>query len=328
MFLCDTYLNTMYNYNHLFYFYMTVKSDGVTAAAKHLRISQPSLSGQLKVLEDNLQLALFRKVGRKNELTKEGAIIFGFCRKMFELSEEMQESITEKIPYASRRISIGVTTEIANSFFVEVISHFLSKYDEKIRPKVSMVSGTHQKLSDLLRFREIDVVVSSFSITEPEIENLQQLEVPVNLVSCMNNIKTSPKNNEDILKILVDLRQDKNASWVMPNPGSKLRSEISRFFELNDLKGKVVFESDVMESLTRSIVDKIGIAFLPLIYVPKELENKVIKAYGPKDGFWKYRIWLSCHSKCKDDHLVTSLSTSLLEVCTPLLMQRRIGNRK
>ena len=135
----------MYNYNHLYYFYITVKSGGVTSAAKHLLISQPSLSGQLKVLEAFLQVKLFKKVGRKNELTPEGAIIFGFCRQMFELSEEMHESITEKIPYASRRIYIGVSIEIANSFVVEVISHFLSKYSDKLRPKVVMISGKDRK---------------------------------------------------------------------------------------------------------------------------------------------------------------------------------------
>lgn len=57
----------MYNYNHLYYFYSTVKFGGVTLAAKHLCISQPSLSSQLKVLEESLQIKLFNKVGRNNK---------------------------------------------------------------------------------------------------------------------------------------------------------------------------------------------------------------------------------------------------------------------
>jgi DNA-binding transcriptional LysR family regulator len=70
--------------------------------------------------------------------------------------------------------------------------------------------------------------------------------------------------------------------WVVPPPGFKLRSEIDDFFEVNSLKGDVVFESDVIESLTRSVVDKVGISFLPLIYVPKELEHKSLYSFGPK----------------------------------------------
>jgi LysR family transcriptional activator of nhaA len=58
----------MYNFNHLHYFYVTAKFGGVTAAAKHLRISQPSLSSQMKTLERSLDVRLFQRVGRNNQL--------------------------------------------------------------------------------------------------------------------------------------------------------------------------------------------------------------------------------------------------------------------
>ncbi len=79
----------MYNFNHLYYFYIVAKSGGVTNAAKHLRVSQPSLSSQLKVLESSLDLKLFQKVGRSNQLTQAGSAVYGFCRQMFEISEQM-----------------------------------------------------------------------------------------------------------------------------------------------------------------------------------------------------------------------------------------------
>jgi DNA-binding transcriptional LysR family regulator len=317
----------MYNYNHLYYFYTTVKSGSVTSAAKHLSISQPSLSGQLKVLETFLQIKLFKKVGRVNELTTEGGMIFGFCRQMFELSEEMNESIIERIPYASRKIHIGVSNEIANSFVVEVISHFLKKYTDKFIPKVTMISGTHDRLSEQLRFREIDVVVTSLSMTHPELDNLQSIEVPVNLICAVDNRTINLENRSlSIHSVLKALSQNKSKSditqWVMPNTGFKLRSEINQFFEEKSIKGRIVFESDVMESLVRSAVDKIGIAFLPLIYVPKELEHKSLYSLGPKLGYWKHRIWLSSHHKNKNDFLVKSLSHSFKEVCTPLCQSR------
>jgi len=309
----------MYNYNHLFYFYTTVKSGSVTSAAKHLLISQPSLSGQLKVLEDFLQIKLFKKVGRKNELTPEGALIFGFCRQMFELSEEMHESITERIPYASRRIYIGVSNEVANSFVVEIISHFLSKYNDKLRPKITMISGSHQKLAEQLKFREIDVLVTPLSMTNPNLQNLQRVEVPVNLICAFNKKTPKKKRTSNIIATLKDLTGDSVTQWVMPSPGFKFRAEINQFLEDNSLKGRIVFESDVMESLTRSVVDKIGIAFLPLIYVPKELENKSIHSFGPKKGFWKHRIYLASHVKSKDDYLIKSLAASFKDVCAPLI---------
>jgi LysR family transcriptional activator of nhaA len=309
----------MYNYNHLYYFYTTVKSGGVTLAAEHLLISQPSLSGQLKVLEDFLQIKLFKKVGRKNILTPEGTLVFGFCRQMFELAEEMHELITEKIPYASRRIYVGVSSEVSNSFVVEVISHFLNKYSDKLKPKVTLISGSHQKLAEQLKFREIDAVVSHLSMTTNYLENIQRVEVPVNLICSI--VKKSPqkKRSSDIKGTLKRLSGESTTQWVMPNAGSKLRTEINQFFDEHSIKGRIVFESDVIESLTRSVVDKIGFSFLPLIYVPKELENRSIISIGPKAGYWKHQIYLASHVKNGDDHLIKALGLALKEVCDPLI---------
>jgi DNA-binding transcriptional LysR family regulator len=166
----------------------------------------------------------------------------------------MHESITERIPYASRRIYIGVSAEIANSFVVEVISHFLKKYNDKLRPKITMISGSHQKLAEQLKFREIDVLVTPLSMTNPNLENLQRVEVPVNLICLFSKNNPQKRRSSNITATLKSLTKDNVTQWVMPSPGLKLRTEINQFLEENSLKGRIVFESDVMESLTRSVV--------------------------------------------------------------------------
>ncbi len=312
----------MYNYNHLYYFYITAKSGGVTSAAKHLRISQPSLSSQLKVLEEALDIKLFHKVGRVNKLTNEGSVVFGFFRQMFELSEEMHELVSKNIPHASRRIYIGVSTEIANSFVAEIVSTFLKKYSGALRPKVMMVAGSHERLVEQLRFREIDAAVTQLAMTNTELENLQKAEIPVNLVCTLKRKSPKIKKYSDITTAIEILSEGKEPQWVMPSPGFKLRAEIDQFFESNSMKGRVVFESDVMESIIRSVVDGIGMAFMPLVYIPKEIKGKTLRRLGPKKGCWKHRLWLACHAQNKNDHLIKSLSLSFNEVCKPLIARR------
>jgi LysR family transcriptional activator of nhaA len=305
----------MYNFNHLYYFYITVKSEGVTTAAEHLSISQPSLSSQIKVLETFLDIKLFRKIGRKNKLTPEGSIVFGFCRQMFELSEEMHELVTQKLPNASRRICIGVSKEVANSFVVEVISLFLTKFNGPLRPKVSMISNSHERLVEQLRFREIDAIVSHFPTTIFELENIVQGDLPVNLIySAKKKLPTSIRKT-DLTAAVNALAKDEEASWVMPSANFKLRTEVDLYFEEQSLKGRIVFESDVIESLIRSIVDDIGVGLLPLIYVPKEISSKSLFKFGPRKGFWKHKLWLTCHSQAKEDHLIRSLGQSFKEAC-------------
>jgi LysR family transcriptional activator of nhaA len=310
----------MYNFNHLYYFYITAKSGGVNAAAKHLRISQPSLSSQLKVLEQKLDVRLFRRVGRNNELTPAGTVIFGFCRQMFEISEEMEEQISKKVPSAARRIQIGVSDEVERSFVVEFVSNFLKKHGLEQRPKVTVVSGSHDQLTERLRFREIDAIVTPFAMISPELVNLERAEVPVAL-TCPGSWKMrSNKKNLDAASAVKEIIGGEDAQWLMPVASFKLRAEINQFFEVNQLKGRIVFESDVIASLVRSVVDEIGLAFLPLIYVSREIREKSVRVIGPKEGYWKYRIWLSCHAQNKNDVLMKSLSSSFREVCKSALI--------
>ena len=304
----------MYNYNHLYYFYVTAKSPGVKEAAKLLRISQPSLSSQLKVLERNLDMRLFHRVGRHNKLSPEGLLIYGFCRQMFEISEEMSELITQKVPSASRRLHIGVTDEIDRPLVIEVVSLFLKKHGREHRPKINVFSGTHELLTERLRFRELDVIVSQTATIEQELTNLQRAEVPVGLI-CPSHWKT-PSDVEDMtaVDVLNHIMGGAYAEWLMPAPRFKLRGEIDQLFEKHQLKGRIVFESDVIASLVRSVIDEIGLTFLPLVYVAREVREKSIKVISPKKGYWKYRVWLASHRQNSSDPLIKALAQSFKEI--------------
>jgi LysR family transcriptional regulator, transcriptional activator of nhaA len=305
----------MYNFNHLYYFYITAKAGGVTAAAGHLSISQPSLSSQIKVLEGSLGLKLFQKTGRTVELTRAGLVIYGYCRQMFEISEQMSEAILKKVPSATRRIHIGVSDEVDRAFVVEVISRFLRTQPQSERPKVTVASGTHVQLVERLKFREIDIMISELAMTDPDLMNLSRVEVPVALVCSSRWKMKSRGKNLSATGAIAEIVGGDMAQWVFPSTKFKLRGEIDRFFEANQLKGRVVFESDVMGSLVRSVVDEIGLAFLPLLYLGHEIREKSLRVLGPRGGYWKYRLWLVCTRQNYADNLTQAFSKSYDEVC-------------
>lgn len=304
----------MYNYNHLYYFYVTAKSGGISKAARHLSISQPSLSSQLKVLEGQLNVKLFQKVGRVNELTKAGSAVYGFCRQMFEVSEQMTESIVQRLPSVTRRIHIGVSDEVERSFVVEVVSHFLKHQKISQRPKVTIVAGTQAQLAERLKFRELDVIITELAITDPDLMNLSRVEVPVVLACPMGWKLKSKTRNIKAADAVEEIIEGNVSEWVMPSSKFKLRAEIDQFFEKNELKGRVVLESDVMASLVRSVADGIGMGFFPLIYINKEKRGKSMRLLGPKTGYWKYRVWLVCAHQSHSDILIQSFAEAFKEV--------------
>ncbi|MEW6704654.1 MAG: transcriptional activator NhaR [Pseudomonadota bacterium] len=81
------------NFKHLHYFWAAAKAGGILRAGEQLHISPQTLSGQIKLLEDRLGCALFRKSGRGLELTDEGRLALGYADQIFALGAELESRI-------------------------------------------------------------------------------------------------------------------------------------------------------------------------------------------------------------------------------------------
>jgi DNA-binding transcriptional ArsR family regulator len=63
------------NYHHVLYFWTVVREGGVSKAAEKLRLSQPTISAQVKILEEALGERLFQGKGRTLVLTDVGRVL-------------------------------------------------------------------------------------------------------------------------------------------------------------------------------------------------------------------------------------------------------------
>ena len=75
------------NYHHLQYFTAIVEEGGLAAAAKRLGVSHPTVSEQLRKLEEQLGLRLFERRGRRLELTENGRVVYGFAEQIFGMGD-------------------------------------------------------------------------------------------------------------------------------------------------------------------------------------------------------------------------------------------------
>jgi LysR family transcriptional activator of nhaA len=83
------------NFKHLYYFWATAKAGGVMRAGEQLHTTPQTLSAQIKLLEERLGCALFRKSGRRLELTEQGRTALGYADQIFALSAELESAIGE-----------------------------------------------------------------------------------------------------------------------------------------------------------------------------------------------------------------------------------------
>ena len=78
------------------YFLTVAREQSISAAANALHLSQPTLSRQLKEMEEELGKTLFLRGNRKITLTEEGMILRKRAQEIMELLEKAQEEIPQK----------------------------------------------------------------------------------------------------------------------------------------------------------------------------------------------------------------------------------------
>ena len=81
------------NYHHLLYFWTVAREGTITAACERLRLAQPTISAQLKKLEESLGHKLFRHEGRNLALTETGRVVFRYANDIFSLGKEHRGAI-------------------------------------------------------------------------------------------------------------------------------------------------------------------------------------------------------------------------------------------
>jgi LysR family transcriptional regulator, transcriptional activator of nhaA len=145
------------NYKHLHYFWVVAKAGGITRAAERLHLTPQSISGQLKLLEENLGGSLFRRVGRKLELTDAGRVALSYAEEIFPRGDELQDVLRHRRGGIPELLRVGVADVVPKSIAFELLRPVLEL------PDPMRIVCREWRLKDLLAelaVRRLDVVIA------------------------------------------------------------------------------------------------------------------------------------------------------------------------
>ena len=129
------------------YFLAVTREGNISAAAQSLNLSQPSLSRQLKDLEDELGAKLFIRGNRRIELTEEGLILRKRAGEIMQLVELTESEISEVKNNISGTLSIGAGESLSMHRITEVFRRLKENYSDI---RLNVVSGDTEDLQDRL----------------------------------------------------------------------------------------------------------------------------------------------------------------------------------
>ena len=100
------------NYHHLLYFWTVVREGSVSKAAEKLRLSQPTISAQVRMLEQTIGERLFLRRGRTQLLTDVGRTVYRYADELFGLGRELLETLDGRPPGRVMPLTIGVANAV------------------------------------------------------------------------------------------------------------------------------------------------------------------------------------------------------------------------
>lgn len=145
------------NFIQLEYFERTAECGNITQAAKRMFVSQPAVSKQLKLLEEELECKLLARRGNRLTLTREGELLLKHAREIVSSVKNIKDEINFSRKKVSGKLAIGCGAVSAKLVLPEIIDKMIKKY-----PDVE-VSIFEAETNEMREFLETDVIDISFS---------------------------------------------------------------------------------------------------------------------------------------------------------------------
>lgn len=145
------------NYHHLLYFWTVARAGTIASASKELHLSQPTISTQIKTLEDALGHKLFQRQGRRLVLTDVGRTAFRYADDIFRLGRELQEALARGPTGQQVRFAVGVADVIPKLVAERLLEPAFVAVPEL---QLECHEGPLPQLLARLALHELDVVLS------------------------------------------------------------------------------------------------------------------------------------------------------------------------
>lgn len=146
------------NYKHLRYFWMAAKAGGVLRASEQLHVTPQTVSEQIRLLEEQLGCALFRKRGRNLELTEAGRTAMRYAEDIFSLGAEMQATLHGHATGTARLdFRVGVANSVPKSIAYRLLEPAMQQ-DEPVR--IVCREANLQSLLSELALHKLDLVLA------------------------------------------------------------------------------------------------------------------------------------------------------------------------
>lgn len=221
------------NFHHLRYFWTVAREGSLRRAAERLAVSEPSISAQIRLLEEALGEKLFRRTGRSLVLTDIGRLVFDYAEQIFPVGRELLTAVLQKSAGRLAPFNVGITDSVPKLVAREILKPVFA-----LTEPFRMVCR-EGKIEDLLAHlaqHRLDLVLAD----EPAPSSLKIKTFNHPLGGCGVTFCASGR-------LAARLRRDfpeslQNAPVLLPTENTSLRRVVQTWFDRFGLRPRIVAE--------------------------------------------------------------------------------------
>ncbi|GMB02212.1 LysR family transcriptional regulator [Pelosinus sp. IPA-1] len=247
-------------------FLLVAKIGNVTQAAEELNFSQPTVTTQIRTMEEHFGVLLFERVGKKLYITEAGQRLIGYAEKLLLIHGEAQ-AVLQEFSY-DKTIKIGLGTAVA--------AHTLSPILREFQEKVSNVSVNIEHCFSLpIAVKGILDNSFDFALVHDEISNNRILQFNVvaqRLVWIAHPFLIEKYGNNFWQHPFIALKQ-----------GSVYRAKYDRVLREKEISPMLEYSDS--EAIRQAVLNGLGVGVLPEVLVRQNLDDGTLVEFNNAPKF-------------------------------------------
>ncbi len=258
--------NDWLNYHHLRYFWTVAKEGSIAKACSKLELAQPTVSTQIRALEQALGERLFARSGRGLELTETGRLVYRYAEEIFTLGREMVDTLRGRPTGRPLRLIVGIADALP-----KIVSRQL------LQPALNLPTPVHlicredkpDRLLTRLAAHEFDVVLSDAPLNPiVKVRAFNHL-----LGQCGVSFLAGPEMARGLTKRFPQCLD--GAPLLLPTENTSMRRALDQWFDQINVRPRVVGEFE--DTALMKVFGQAGQALFPVHSV---VESDICSQFG------------------------------------------------
>ncbi|MCA1978897.1 MAG: transcriptional activator NhaR [Thiobacillus sp.] len=256
----------MLNYKHLYYFRTVAKTGAINRAAEKLHLTPQTLSGQIGAFEARLGVALFRRSGRRLELTDAGRTALAYADEIFHVGAELEEALQNRAAAPVHPFRVGIADVVPKAIAYQLLEPALALAEPV---KLVCREDRLQTLAAELSIHRLDMVLADRPL--PASMDIKGYSHPLGECGiALLAAKALAKQLAAPFPACLDA-----APLLIPGEDSALRVPLLRWLEKQGVAARIVGEFD--DSALMSAFGQAGAGVFP---APLTVAPAVMRQYG------------------------------------------------